>query len=174
MSDEVKAEVAPDVEVVESAEEPEVQETEEVQEVEEAVEPDIVSQALEEQKRLKEELAALAETDNVFEQNEALRKKLEEAKKAQELEVENQKLLAELEGIKKNSLINGMMADGRLNNGLKEWADGLTYDQLQAFAEKAPKLRNVLNEKNNSERNESGLTPIMAKFQKEQNRARVH
>ena len=121
----------------------------EVETVEEEQTSDLVAEALAEKERLQAELEALKTDDtNVFEQNAKLKADLEEAKKLQEVASENAKLKAQLEDAKRQTMIDSMIKTGQLTNNLKEWADGLSFDQLQQFKESAPRRKNILEEKN--------------------------
>ena len=134
---------------------------------------DLVSEALAEQERLKAELEALkTQEGNVFEENAKLKAELEEAQKAADLAKENDNLKAQLEGIKRDSLTKQLIAQGAITKDMEEWADGLSFDQLQAFADKAPKRKTILDQKNNGAEDK---TPLMAmqEWKKTQNKSRI-
>ena len=134
-------------------------------------EPDMVAQAQAQNEALKAELEALKNSDtNIFEQNEILKKELEDAKKLAEMAEENKTLQNQLEAIKKNSLIGGMIADGRLDAGLKEWADDMSFDQLQTFAKSAPRQKNILQEQNPVDQSEDG---DMEEWKEKQSKSRI-
>lgn len=148
----------------------EVPTPEEAPEVPVEAEPDMVAEAQAANEALKAELEALKNSDtNIFEQNEILKKELEDAKKLAEMAEENKTLQSQLEAIKKNSLLDGMIADGRLNNSLREWADSQSYESLQTFAAKAPKRKTILDEKNDVDTRPSN----MLEFKRTQNRSRI-
>ena len=158
------------VDVVEAEQEAPTEEAQEEDVIEETVEPDMVAQAVAEQARLKAELEALKNSDtNIFEKNEILKKELEDAKKLQEMAVENQRLQDQLTAIKKNSLVDCMVADGRLNNDLREWAIDMSYEKLQLFAAKAPKVKNILQQTNTTDT----VSDNMEEFKKQQSQSRI-
>jgi len=139
-------------EVTDSTEDTQTETTEEaapVEEVSQEAEPDMVAQAQAQNEALKAELEALKNSDtNIFEQNELLKKELEDAKQLAKMAEENKTLQGQLEAIKKNSLIDGMIASGQITNDLKEWAGSMTFESLQTFAKSAPRARTILDETN--------------------------
>jgi len=161
-------------EVTDSTEDTQTVETTEeaapIEEVEKA-EPDMVADAQAQNDALKAELEALKNSDtNIFEQNEILKKELEDAKKLAEMAEENKTLQGQLDAIKKNSLIDGMVASGQITNDLKEWAGGMTYDQLQTFATSAPKARTILDETNPVDQ---AADETMEEWKEKQSRSRI-
>lgn len=132
--------------------------------------PDVVKQAEEVNKALKEELEALkSRTSNVFEENEALKIELEEQKKLDGLAKENAEIKAKLEAIKRSTLVDGMIATGKINENLREWADNLSYEQLEEFSKHAPKVKTILDQKNPSTLSDED----MEKWKKEQQKSRI-
>ena len=157
------------VEEVQEAEE--VVQAEEVEEVE-SLEPetDVVDSAVEENKRLKQQLEDIKNDDsNVLEQNEALKAELERAEALSVVTKENAELKAQLEGIKRKSITDNLITTGVLNEGLRDWADSLTFKQLDSYAKNAPKRRNILQEKNET----VSTDDKMAAFNKEQRKSRI-
>lgn len=131
---------------------------------------DAVADAIKQRDALQAELDALKNSDtNIFEQNEILKKKVEDAKKLAEIAVQNKELQSQLDAIKKNSLVEGMIASGQLNNGLRDWADGMSYDQLQEFSKHAPKAKTILDIKNDA----TTADDDMEKWHNEQNKSRI-
>ena len=123
----------------------EAEQAEEVQEPD-AGQPDLVADALAEQARLKEELEALKTAEsNVFEQNALLQAELEDAKKLAKMAEENKDLQSQLEGIKRKAITDSL----NLNDKMSEFVNGLSFEQLQTYAENAPRRKTILDEKNN-------------------------
>jgi len=146
-----------------------VQEAEKVEVVEEK-ETDIVADAAEENKRLKQQLEDIKNDDsNVLEQNEALKAELEQQQQLAKIAGENAELKAQLEGIKRKSITDNLIKSGGLTNDLKEWADGLTYEQLQTYAANAPKRKNILQQTNDT----VSTSQIAEEFLKVQNKGRI-
>ena len=154
-------------EVSESVETPVVEDNqEEVQEEAQAEETDLVEQALLKEKELKEKLEALEiDSDNVFERNAALEKKLEDAQKLADLEAKNKEMESRLEGIKRKSITDSL----KLNDKMKDLVGRMSFEDLQIYAENAPKQRTILDEKNPG----SGESDLVKKFNKEQNKGRI-
>jgi len=173
MSDEqAQEEVAEEVqeEVVETVENVTDDTPQEEAETPEEAPVDMVAEAQKANEALKAELEALKNSDtNIFEQNEILKKELEDAKKLAEMAEENKALQGQLEAIKKNSLIEGMVASGQITNDLKEWASGMNFDQLQTFAGSAPKVKTILEEKNPVDNTDE----TMEEWKKKQQKSRI-
>lgn len=178
VGDETKVELNEEVEeVVEETPQPEEEaeeapaEEEPVEEVDEIQsEDDMVAQAMRENEELKKQLEELKNSQtNVFEQNEALKAELENQEKLAKVAEENAQLQAQLDGIKRKSLIESLVAKGSLNNDLREWAEALPFESLQEFAKHAPKAKTILDQKN------EGTEPDkeMEEWKKEQNRSRI-
>jgi hypothetical protein len=128
---------------------------------------DLVAQALEKEKALKEQLEALnTDSENVFERNAILEKKLEDAQKLAELEAKNKEMEGQLETIKRKSITDSL----KLNSEMREFADGLSFDQLQVFAKNAPKMKTILQQKNDV----SKENDIVKEFNKQHNKSRIH
>jgi len=179
MSDEATTE-APEAEATQeevpaSVETPAIEENqEEVQkqtpEESQAVDEDLYDKARQQNESLKAELKEIEESDdNVFAQNESLKKKIEDAKRIREVSEENAKLQAELNGIKKAALIEEMQGNGQLTVAMGDWAEEQGYEGLQQYAKIAPKHKTILHEINKS----SGETDIAKQFNEEQNRGRI-
>lgn len=116
---------------------------------EKEIEVDEVKAALDLNTKLKDELEAFkAQNSNVYEENETLKKEIEDQKKLMEMAAQNAEMTAKLEAIKKDTLIGGLMSSGRINKDLKEWAGNLSYEQLLEFNRHAPRVKTILDEKN--------------------------
>lgn len=132
--------------------------------------PDVVKQAQEINKKLKQELEDLkTRNSNVFEENEALKLQLEEQKALDKLSIENAEIKAQLEAIKRNTMIEHLIASGKINNNLKAWAENLTFEQLEEFSKHAPKTKTVLDQKNSTTETDED----MQKWLEEQKRSRI-
>jgi len=132
---------------------------------------DMVSDALKQNEELKKQLEELKNANtNVFEQNEVLKAELAEQQKLLKIAKENEELQAQLEGIKRNSLVESLIASGSLTNDMREWADSMSFDQLQEFAKHAPRVKNILQQTNEpSEIHDEELDA----WKKDQNRSRI-
>ena len=85
---------------------------------------------------------------------------------------ENSQIKEQLDKMKREALVESMIATGKLKTDLKEWANGLTIEQLEKFNEHAPKVKTILDEKNH----EAPETEAGQKFKKwldDQSRSRI-
>jgi len=122
-------------------------ETQETESTSDEEKPDLVADAVAENKRLSEEIEALkSSSTNAFEENANLKAELADAQKAAELATENQELKAKLESIKRDAITASL----GLTDKMAEFVDSLTFEQLQVYAENAPKRKTILDEKNSN------------------------
>lgn len=134
-------------------------------------EDDMVTRAMRENEELRKQLEDLKNSQtNVFEQNEALKAELANQEKLMKIAEENAALQAQLDGIKRKSLIESLVARGSLNNDLRTWAEALPFDSLQEFAKHAPKVKTILQEKNGDV---SEADKDMEEWKKSQQRSRI-
>lgn len=171
MSDEQTTEATEQVEDVDTTTETvetveDVTEDEAVEETEEKPD-DLLTAAIAEKARLTEELEALKSSDdgNIFEQNAILKSELEDARKLQEMAVENAGLKSKLEGIKRETIIKSL----NLTEKMAKWADSLTFEQLEEFATMTPRRKTILDVKNPAGEESSTIT----KFKEEQETSRI-
>jgi len=168
--DETSIEEPAEEQAEEQVEEQPTEETEDPKDEEQEV-SDSVKAALEEKARLKAELEELkSSTTNVFEENEVLKAELEEQKQLAKMAEENAAMKAQLDAIKRGTLVEGLIATGRIPKDLKEWAGTLTNEQLEEFNAKAPKPKTILDEKNNAE---EASDEEMEKWYKSQMKSRI-
>jgi len=133
---------------------------------------DAVSEAMEQNKKLKEELEELkANTSNVFEDNAILKQELEDQKKLAEMAKENAEIREQLDNIKRTAIIDEMMATGKINGDLKEWAQELSLPQLEKFMKNAPKMKTILDEINDAAT--SSPSDEMEKWHADQMKSRI-
>ena len=161
-----------DTEVQEDTTEVEEQEGEETEDTTEDL-PDSVKEAMDLNKQLKEELEELkTKTTNVFEENAVLQAELDEQKKLAEMAKENAEIKAQLEKMKRNVLVEGMLATGKITNELKEWAEKIPLEQLEEFNKLAPKQKTILDQINNAEDDTEGDAELQ-KWHKEMMKSRI-
>lgn len=143
---------------------------EEVQETQEVDEKSLYDHAKQENDALRKELEEIKASDaNVFAENEDLKKKVEEAKRIKEMSAENAKLKEQLKAIKKADLIANMTANGQLSVAMSDWAESQNYENLEAYAKIAPKHKTIIHQKNPIHEE----TEIAKKFLSEQNKGRI-
>lgn len=111
--------------------------------------PDVVKSAQELNAELKKQLEDLqTRNSNVFEENKDLKKQIEEQEALEKVAVENAAMKAQIEELTKNTMIDSLLASGKITKDLRVWAEGLPFEQLKEFSDKAPKMKTILDEKN--------------------------
>ena len=138
------------IEATEAVEPEPVEVSEEVVEPEQEAKTDLVTDAMRKNEELKAQLEELKNSNaNVFEENEVLKVELEQQEKLVEIAKENAEMKGQLEAIKRNSIVEQLIASGSINEKLRAWSDRMSFDDLQEFAEHAPKIKTILQETNN-------------------------
>jgi len=132
---------------------------------------DLFEEAQATNKQLKQQLEELKNSNtNVFEENAVLKAELEEQQKLVEIAKENAEMKQQLEGIKRNSIIDSLIASGGLTNDLKDWAQSLSFEQLEIFNKYAPKVKTILQQTND---HVSDAEKNMQEWKKAQSKSRI-
>jgi hypothetical protein len=105
---------------------------------------------------------------NVFEENEILKTELAEQEKLVEMAKQNTEMKTQLDSIKRNAIVESLIATGGLTNDLKGWAEELRLDQLETFSKHAPKVKTIL-----QETNAGSTSKTVEDLKKQQNQSRI-
>lgn len=121
-------------------------------------------------KQLKAELEELKSADNnVFEENAILKQKLEDSKKLAAMANENKAIKEQLLNIKKDAILDSMVASGKIKPDLRDMFSKMPIDQIELYDEHTSKSRTILDEKNPTE----PINTNMVEWRAKMNRSRI-